>query len=241
MDWCLAHGKWSCPCCDGKPLPAAQAPDELLFMKSLARLAQMGDAAGCERLLEKRGRASDGAPEEGATGALTPLHYAARNGHAECVRILLAHQSAFAGRVNGSTRASKVTPLHRASYMGHLEVVALLYVIHFTSAADALTTSHPTPDLGALLGIRLKFALACLCLSSRFLNPPSNSLKHGADASMQDADGETAMHKASAMGHTETAKLLAERCPEAQHMRDRHGLRPCDRLCGPGDFNRQSQ
>ena len=157
MDWCLQHGQWSCPCCDGRPLPASQAPDELLFMKSLARLAQMGDAAGCERLLEKRGGGGARAEDEeaaAAAGALTPLHYASRNGHADCVRILLAHRSAFAGRVNDATRAGGATPLHRASYTGQLRVVTILYVprprrprgspgvFPFRAAGDARVTSR---------------------------------------------------------------------------------------------------
>ena len=51
---------------------------------------------------------------------------------------------------------------------------------------------------------------------------------------MQDADGETALHKAMKMGHAEVAGLLAERCPEAERMRDRHGKLPREVASGAG-------
>lgn len=58
-------------------------------------------------------------------------------------------------------------------------------------------------------------------------------LRHGADARLQDADGETPLHKAAAAGHVEVCRLLLAAAPGAMTARDRHGLTPLQR-CGKG-------
>lgn len=58
-------------------------------------------------------------------------------------------------------------------------------------------------------------------------------LKHGADAALQDADGETPLHKAAAAGWPEVCRLLLAAAPGAAATRDRHGLTPLQR-CGEG-------
>lgn len=51
-----------------------------------------------------------------------PLHYAAREGHADIVQLLLA----AGADPNAATRAGRATPLHRAAYTGSAAVVRLL-------------------------------------------------------------------------------------------------------------------
>ncbi|CAL5227450.1 g10416 [Coccomyxa viridis] len=69
--------------------------------------------------------------DDGVSGqsGYTPLHYAARSGHLEAVRMLIK----AGANVNMTTSAGKATPLHRAAYMGHSAVAEAL--LH--SGADA--------------------------------------------------------------------------------------------------------
>ena len=68
------------------------------------------------------GRGRGGAGGDGAGGAsgFTPLHYAARNGHAGRVALLLRHRAAVAATSGGATA------LHRAAFCGHEAIVRAL-------------------------------------------------------------------------------------------------------------------
>eukprot|EP00884_Botryococcus_braunii_P007456 jgi/Botrbrau1/16711/Bobra.0270s0002.1 len=58
-------------------------------------------------------------------------------------------------------------------------------------------------------------------------------LQAGADASLQDSDGESALHKAASQGHARVLDLLSERFPEAVQIVDRKGRTPQEcLLCG---------
>jgi hypothetical protein len=119
-------------------------------MRSACAYAQQGRVVELQRLLERR------PGKEWTDGAgYTPLHYAAREGHTECVRLLLRHGAlppaarsllgvadnwGLAGAersslrcagavVDSRTRAGASTSLHRAAYTGQLETLRLLYVV----------------------------------------------------------------------------------------------------------------
>lgn len=49
---------------------------------------------------------------------------------------------------------------------------------------------------------------------------------------LQDADGETPLHKAAAAGHTHAVACLLQAFPKAQVAVDKHGLTPLDRATG---------
>lgn len=100
--------------------PFDQRLEEIEFLRSAASAAQRGDAARLSELLQRTPEAvhSDGVC--GTTG-YTPLHYAAREGHAPCVALLLARGARPDARTKGGA-----TPLHRAAFAGRAEVVRLL-------------------------------------------------------------------------------------------------------------------
>lgn len=56
------------------------------------------------------------------TSGYTPLIYAAREGHADVVELLLQ----LGADANAATKSGGACALHRAAYMGHLQVVSLL-------------------------------------------------------------------------------------------------------------------
>lgn len=118
----------------------------------------------------------------------------------QCVKLLVS----MGCSVNKATKAGKATALHRAAFMGHLEAGAgglPLYIfcpgvprsllearVAAPSRADVLWDAH------ALRGVSHRLD------SIRPLQVVRYLLEHGADVALADADGETALHKASAIG-----------------------------------------
>ena len=158
----------SCADCEHEGTSYDQRPEEVEWMRSACAYAQRGRVVELQRLLERR----PGTVWTDGTGCTlqqgsgyTPLHYASREGHTECVRLLLRHGalppaapsslgigchrlglvwlSARALRCAGAlvdsrTRAGASTSLHRAAYTGQLETLRLLYVV-------AQSPSHVVP------------------------------------------------------------------------------------------------
>ncbi|CAD7694995.1 unnamed protein product [Ostreobium quekettii] len=54
----------------------------------------------------------------------------------------------------------------------------------------------------------------------------------GGDGMIQDADGETPLHKAAAQGHVDATELLLLKFPQAATLTDRHGKTPRERAAG---------
>lgn len=79
--------KVDCTCCPG-PTPAAQSLDEVAFSRSACAAAMAGNQAKLADLISKNPAALHDDGCQGNSG-FTPLHYAARAGHAEVVAWLL--------------------------------------------------------------------------------------------------------------------------------------------------------
>ena len=106
---------------DDEGTPYDQRLEEVEFMRSACVAAQRGDVDKLRAMLHRR---PDIVTNDGVDGdsGYTPLHYAAREGHAECVRVLLASGA----NANARTRAGGATPLHRAAFTGEATCVRLL-------------------------------------------------------------------------------------------------------------------
>jgi hypothetical protein len=127
------EGKWQKvgdPCsvcgpegCDHTHPPTGleQSLEEMEFTRSACQAAQIGDLEKLRRMIERNPGAvyHDGA--EGRSG-YTPLHYAARSGHEECVTLLLQSGAS----VHARTSAGGATPLMRAAFAGHAQICQML-------------------------------------------------------------------------------------------------------------------
>ncbi|KAL1507198.1 hypothetical protein AB1Y20_008048 [Prymnesium parvum] len=103
--------------CHKRPSGLEQSVAELDFARSASNAARSGDAPRLERMLA-RSRCCVGPAD--ASG-YTPLHYAARGGHAPCVELLLRAGACVDARTSGGA-----TPLHRAAFTGEVRVCVLL-------------------------------------------------------------------------------------------------------------------
>lgn len=175
-----------------------QSLEELKFQKSACHFAQIGNVEKLKQLLENDFERWTNSIDTQLSG-LTPLHYASRNGHSECVKLLL--EKKYACKVNARTTSGNSTALMRASATGEAEIVEML-------------------------------------------------LKAGADASLRDDDGETALHKVytfirqekrrnedfeeerrkrAEMKFEKIVKALVANYPEATTVTNRRGEKPCER------------
>jgi len=102
--------------CKCKSNVVAQTFDEMDFERGIWTAAIANDL---ERLQMFVNRNKENAADK---NGYTALHYAARNGHHEACKMLLA----AGANVNATTKSGGVTSLMRASMMGHEKIVQLL-------------------------------------------------------------------------------------------------------------------
>jgi hypothetical protein len=125
--------------CDHTHAPTGleQSLDEMEYTRSACSAAQNGEVDKLRRLLERNPGAvyHDGA--DGRSG-YTPLHYAARGGHADCVALLLRSDAP----VHARTSAGGATPLMRAAFAGHATICRLL--LRAGAAVEAQDTDGET-------------------------------------------------------------------------------------------------
>ena len=134
----------------------------------------------------------------------TPLHWAARKGKTEVVKLLLEHGA----NVNAKDRFGN-TPLHLAAWKGKTEVVDLL----LTNGADinAKNNDGETP---------LHWA-AC----NGHTEVVELLLERDADTEAKNEYGTTPLHLAADRGHTEVVELLLQHRANI-HEKDQYGHTP---------------
>ena len=106
-----------CKC--GAAVIGRQSLAELDFTRSACAAALAGQHAKLEQLLARGG--PNGQLQSTDGSGYTALHYAARNGHAECAALLLRHRAEPDAKTRGGA-----TSLHRAAFGGHAKVVTML-------------------------------------------------------------------------------------------------------------------
>jgi ankyrin repeat protein len=158
------------------------------FTSRLHAAARTGDVAAVERALDRRPRRVD-AREEGS--ALTPLMTAARVGHVEVVRRLLARGAAVNAAVEGHGTALALAAAHNRA-----DVVRVL----LAAGADpnAGTPTGHTPIMFAARNADDSVAVLDLLLRA------------GAKSDARDGRGDTALTFATISGNTRTARRLRE-------------------------------
>lgn len=124
--------------CSHPPTGLEQSLEQMEFTRSACNAAHSGDAVKLARMVERN---PDCVHHDGAADCTgyTPLHYAARSGHVDCVALLLKS----GGSVLARTKAGSSTPLHRAAFAGQAEICAML--LRAGARADAQDTDRDTP------------------------------------------------------------------------------------------------
>ena len=100
----------------------AQTLDEMEFERGIWGAAIEGDAERVRAAIQKGRSSSSSAADVRDAAGYTALHYAARGGHSDVVRLLLSAGAS----VDATTAAGGATPLQRAAYAGRRECVRLL-------------------------------------------------------------------------------------------------------------------
>ncbi|XP_036373873.1 LOW QUALITY PROTEIN: cortactin-binding protein 2-like [Megalops cyprinoides] len=184
------------PCDPGSPLAAASGwdppiappspggdPVPLVDGRTLLQAATQGNLTVMSLLLHQDPpQISHPHPDANAA-----LFSAARNGHADCVQLLLA-----AGASADAPDADGFTPLHTAAAHGHARCVELLVGV----SADV--------DLVAAGGQSALF----LAGSSGSAECVRVLLNAGADCTVTTADGWTVVHALASRGHSDSLELL---------------------------------
>ncbi|HBI44729.1 MAG TPA: hypothetical protein DDY78_18035 [Planctomycetales bacterium] len=152
----------------------------LLQAEPIHDAARKGDVAEVKRLLEQDPKLANLEQSRSKNNGVTPLHYAAEEGHKAAAKVLLA----FGARVDA--RGSYGTALELAVFNSHPDVAELLL------------------DKGARLDIFTASGLGKTDLIERLLIVDKKFVK------AVDSDGQTALHWAAYTGHKGVAELLLD-------------------------------
>ena len=147
--------------------------------------ARAGDVAAVRALL-KQGGDVNAAQGDG----MTALHWAAQQGNAELVSMLLS----AGANVRATTRLGDYTPLHLASQAGHATTVAAL--IAAGAAADVRTTTGASPLM--------------LAAKSGSTDTVTRLIENGSDINAAEtANGQTALMVAAGLNRPEVVEAAA--------------------------------
>lgn len=133
-------------------------------------------------------------PNEASRDRLLPLQQAAQGGHAEIVKILLAHEEID---INKSIEGTYITALHIAAMEGHTEIVKIL-----VEAGAELNVATGTGGLTALhIAVQKGYAEIVQILVNE---------EDKIDLNLKAEGLINALHLAARLHHTEIAKILVD-------------------------------
>jgi len=153
------------------------------FSQAIQDAAEKGDLACLQQVAQQNASLLKQSDVDGST----PLHLCAKQGHAECVQLLLQHSMDATVQDDGGH-----TPLHLAAQEGHHSVVELLLLSSNSDATGSAKQRTPL-HLAAANG----HAEVCGAL-----------LMQRANVNLQDADGESPLHKAARFGDLDLCELI---------------------------------
>ncbi len=139
---------------------------------------------------------------------MTPLHWAAQNGHLEAVRLLIGKFIEIKASIDVQDN-NGATPLHYAAVRGHLQVVESL--INHEASIDVQDNNGATPLHWAAGRGHLQVA--------------ESLINHGASIDVQDNNGATPLHCAAVRGHLQVAESLINHEASIDE-RDNDGMTP---------------
>jgi ankyrin repeat protein len=132
----------------------------------------------------------------------TCLHYAARNGHVDCIRFLLSDLNARQRHTVDERSGEGTTPLHLACYGGHPKAVKYLVETHGANV-------HATNDWGCSCA---HWAAMTISTSESDVRELCNYLRWGRGISFVERQhqGHTALHKAAQRKNRHVIQWLAD-------------------------------
>jgi ankyrin repeat protein len=159
---------------------------------TVADAARLRDIAAVRALLRQ------GADVNAAQGdGMTALHWAAQQGDAEIVSMLVA----AGANIRATTRLGGFTPIHLASQAGHAQIVAAL--IAAGSNVNAKTTTGASPLM--------------MAAKAGSADTVTRLVENGADINAKEgAYGQTALMVAAGLNRAEVVKLLLARGADAK-------------------------
>ncbi|CAK9007655.1 Receptor-interacting serine/threonine-protein kinase 4 (Ankyrin repeat domain-containing protein 3) (PKC-associated protein kinase) (PKC-regulated protein kinase) [Durusdinium trenchii] len=156
------------------------------FSQAVQDAAEKGDLACLQQVSQQNVALLKQSDVDGST----PLHLCAKQGHAQCVQLLLQNGVDATAADDGGH-----LPLHLAAQEGHHEAVAQLLLAPDV-ALDALSS-----------GAKQRTALH-LAAANGHAEVCGALLLQRADVNLQDADGESPLHKAARFGDLELCELI---------------------------------
>jgi len=162
--------------------------------QSLLKAAEKGDLVALIEAIEKGADVNckqmyGSTPYSKNFAWQTPLHYAAREGKAQCVEYLLKSKA----DPNCRTKWSEITPLHKAKFGGFGTLKCCQLLIEWTANVNAVDYEGARP-------------IHRHCRPSVIFE----LLKAKAYINVVDSEDNTALHKAASDGNVDLIKLLLE-------------------------------
>jgi len=216
------------------------------FAGPIHTAAKTGDLAGIQAELDKGVDVDEG---DDSWPGMTPLHYAADEGHTEVVELLIAN-----GADVNAKNENGWTPLHLAAYWGGKEIVELLIAAGADVNAKDMSNwigtpldiaTHPenpidTAEIAELLRKHggktseelkdLEAVKESIHAAARVghIEAVKQHLTAGTDVNAKGGvRGETPLHSAAGKGHKEVAELLIANGANV-NAKDRGGFMPLD-------------